>query len=167
VCVCILVLLMQNAKSIRLIYSPLWPVRLHHIFPHYLINGTIFEVIECKMCVLSFSTNFVWNISYSKKNSARYCHKCKQGIHKRMVRFQKWIKNVYLTLHGHNIHRQRRHLSTFLMRYQQFASHAYCVAAGPVSLDRTCCCKWRQEPSPLATPFARSYTVRFLSLGVR
>jgi hypothetical protein len=27
--------------------------------------------------------------------------------------------------------------------------------------------KWREEPSPLATPFARSYTERFLSLGVR
>jgi hypothetical protein len=64
--------------------------------------------------------------------------KCKielyiQGIHKRMMRFQKWIKNLCLTLHGHNIHRQRRQLSSFLMRYQQFASHAYCVAAGPVS----------------------------------
>jgi G:T-mismatch repair DNA endonuclease (very short patch repair protein) len=29
----------------------------------------------------------------------------------------------------HNIHRQRRQLSKFLMRYQQFASHAYCVAS--------------------------------------
>jgi hypothetical protein len=39
----------------------------------YLINGTIF----CKMllnikCVLSFSTTFAWNVSHSKKNSARY-----------------------------------------------------------------------------------------------
>jgi hypothetical protein len=50
-----------------------------------------------------------------------------------MVRFQKWIKNLRLTLHGHNVHRQRRQLSKFLMRYQQFTSHAYCVAAGPVS----------------------------------
>jgi hypothetical protein len=33
-----------------------------------------------------------------------------------MVRFKKWIKNLYLTLHGHNIHRQRRQLSKFLMR---------------------------------------------------
>jgi hypothetical protein len=42
-------------------------------------------------------------------------------------------KNVFLTLHGHNIHRKRRQLSKFLIRYQQLASHAYCVAAGPVS----------------------------------
>jgi hypothetical protein len=26
-------------------------------------------------CVLIFSTAFIWNISHSKKNSARYCHK--------------------------------------------------------------------------------------------
>ena len=29
------------------------------------------KVIEHKMCVLIFSTTFVWNISHSKKNSAR------------------------------------------------------------------------------------------------
>ena len=56
-----------------------------------------------------------------------------QGVHKRMVRFQKLTRNLFLTLHGHNVHRQQRQLSKFLMRYQQFASHAYCGAAGPVS----------------------------------
>jgi hypothetical protein len=39
-----------------------------------------------------------------------------QGIHKRMVRFQKLIKHLFLTLHGHNIHRKRRQLSKFIMR---------------------------------------------------
>ena len=47
-----------------------------------------------------------------------------QGIHKRMVRFQKLTRNLFLTLDGHNVHRQQRQLSKFLMRYQQFASHA-------------------------------------------
>ena len=56
-----------------------------------------------------------------------------QGIHKRMVRFQKLQRNLFLTLHGHDVHHQQRQLSNFLMRYQQFASHAYCGAAGPVS----------------------------------
>jgi hypothetical protein len=50
-----------------------------------------------------------------------------------MVQFQKLTRHSFLTLHGHNVHRQQRQLSKFLMRYQQFASHAYCGAAGPVS----------------------------------
>ena len=53
-----------------------------------------------------------------------------QGIHKRMVRFRKLTGNLFLALHGHNVHRQQRQLSKFLMRYQQFASHVYCGAAG-------------------------------------
>ena len=56
-----------------------------------------------------------------------------QGIHKRMVRFQKLGRNLFLTLHRNNLRRQQRQLSKFLRRYQQFASHAYCGAAGPVS----------------------------------
>jgi hypothetical protein len=32
-----------------------------------------------------------------------------------------------------NVHRQQRQLSKFLLCYQQFASPAYCGAAGPVS----------------------------------
>ena len=56
----------------------------HHIaslasphFWYYLKNGTIFEkkVTKHKRCILIFSTTFIWNISYSKKNSVRYCHK--------------------------------------------------------------------------------------------
>jgi hypothetical protein len=50
-----------------------------------------------------------------------------------MVRLQKLTRNLFLTLHGHNVPRQQRQLSKFLMRYQQFASHAYCGAEGPVS----------------------------------
>ena len=38
------------------------------------------------------------------------------------------VNKKFLTLHGHNVHRQQRQLSKFLMRYQQFASHAYCGA---------------------------------------
>jgi hypothetical protein len=31
--------------------------------------------VEHKMCILTFSTMFVWNICYSKKNLVRYYHK--------------------------------------------------------------------------------------------
>ena len=67
-----------------------------------------------------------------KVNVACVCV-CVQGIHKRMVRFQKLRRHLFLILHGYNVHRQQRQLSKFLMHYQQFASHAYCQTAGPVS----------------------------------
>ena len=35
-----------------------------------------------------------------------------------MARFQKLTRNLFLTLHGHNVHRQQRQLSKFLMRYK-------------------------------------------------
>ena len=50
-----------------------------------------------------------------------------------MVQFQKLTRNLFLTLHRHNVHRQQRELSKFRMRYQQFAFHAYCGATGSVS----------------------------------
>ena len=60
----------------------------------------------------------LWNnTGYTQKNGA----------------VSKLTRDLFLTLHGHNVHRQQRQLSKFLMRYQQFASHAYCGAAGPVS----------------------------------
>jgi hypothetical protein len=45
---------------------------------HYFINGKIVgkNVVEDKICVLIFSTNFVQNICQSNKNSARCYHKC-------------------------------------------------------------------------------------------
>jgi hypothetical protein len=60
-------------------YFYLWPFRLCNFFPRHLIEGTIFwkKFIEGKMCVLNYSTTFVWNISYFEKNSAWCYHKCK------------------------------------------------------------------------------------------
>jgi hypothetical protein len=43
------------------------------------------------------------------------------------------VDKKFLTLRGHNVHRQQRQLSKFLVCYRQLASHAYCGAAGPVS----------------------------------
>jgi len=40
-----------------------------------------------------------------------------QDIHKRMVPFQKLTRNLFLNLHGHNVHRQQHQLSKFLTRY--------------------------------------------------
>jgi len=40
------------ARNAHAPYCHLWPVRLCSIFPHYLINGTIFEkkIMQIKMC---------------------------------------------------------------------------------------------------------------------
>jgi len=61
-------------------------------------------------------------------NTHTYIYIYIQGIHKRMVRFQKLTRNLFLTLHVHNVHCQQRQLSKFLMHYQQLACHAYCGA---------------------------------------
>jgi hypothetical protein len=37
------------------------------------------NVTEYKTCLI-FSTTFIRNISHSKKNSARYCHKCRKVL---------------------------------------------------------------------------------------
>jgi len=77
-----------------------------------------------------------------------HTHTHTQGIHRRMVRFLKLTINLCLTLHGHNLHRQQQQMFQFLMRYQQFACHAYCGAAGPVSKmasqqeEAFCVCVW-------------------------
>ena len=75
--------LANSAYNAHAPYCHLRPVWLHHIFPHYLINGTISwkkKVTEPKVCVLIFSTNFVWNISHCKKHSTSYCHKCENVL---------------------------------------------------------------------------------------
>jgi len=42
-------------SSYVVLYCHLWSVRLHHAFPHYLINGTILR--KKIICVLLFFTN--------------------------------------------------------------------------------------------------------------
>jgi hypothetical protein len=64
-------------------------------------------------------------IAYTVKNII-------QGIHKRMVQFQKLTRNLFLPLHRHNVHRQQWQLPKLLVRDQRFASHAYCGATGPL-----------------------------------
>ena len=56
-------------------YCHLRSVMLYYIFPHYRIQGTIFvKKIENKLCVLIFTTKFVWNLPHNKKNSVGYYH---------------------------------------------------------------------------------------------
>ena len=48
------------------------------------------KVIVHKVCVLTSSTTFVWNISHYKQNSVRHCHECKAPV--TLVRLQ-WNLN--------------------------------------------------------------------------
>jgi hypothetical protein len=52
-------------------YCHLWPAPLHNIFPTLSHKRHDFRK-KHKMCVLIFSTHFVWNISHSKNNLGRY-----------------------------------------------------------------------------------------------
>ena len=73
------VLVIRHAKRMRRIITVICGLSGSNIIcPRYLLNGAIFgkRVTEHKMCVLIFSTTFVWNVSHSEKNSARYCHEC-------------------------------------------------------------------------------------------
>ena len=82
-----------------------------------------------------------------------------------MVQFHKLTRNLFLTLHGHNVHRQQRQLSKFLMRYQQFASHAYSGAARPVSKmasqQEKAFCVLRFEVSRSVITVQREFRARF------
>jgi len=59
-CIHAFVMLHENRVFFFAVLYCLWPVRLFHIFPYYLINGTIFfkKKIERKMYVLISSTTF-------------------------------------------------------------------------------------------------------------
>ena len=71
-CVCSLRYSTCNACAL---YCHLWPARLYHIFPRFLIKGKILGE-KSYWTYLIFSTPFVWNISHSEKNLARYDQKC-------------------------------------------------------------------------------------------
>jgi hypothetical protein len=65
---------------------------------------------------------------------------------------------LLFTLHGDNIHCQQRELSKFLMRYQQFASHA----VGPVSKMAS-----QQEKASCVLRFEVSRSVNAVQLEIR
>jgi len=69
--------LSYSTYKARAPYCHLWPVRLFHIYPHYLINSTVFgkKLMVHNMCVLIVSTTFVRKLLNSKNEWARCNYK--------------------------------------------------------------------------------------------
>jgi hypothetical protein len=68
-------------------YCHLWTLRLYHIFPHYLINGTIFEIMLLNIkCVFWFSLQLLSEIFLVLRRSERdmiisvYWSSCRQPV---------------------------------------------------------------------------------------
>jgi hypothetical protein len=83
-----------------------------------------------------------------------------------MVQFQKLTRNLFFTFHGHNVHRQQRQLSKVLVRYQQFASHAYCGASfqdGFAAAKGFLCAPF--EVSRFVITVQREFCARFRTAG--
>ena len=55
--------------------------------------------VDHKTCVLIFSTTFLYSISHSKNNSARYCHKC-ENIFMRSTRYScQFLMKLWFSRH--------------------------------------------------------------------
>jgi hypothetical protein len=57
----------------RRIYCHLWPLRLYHIFPHYLINGRVFgkTITKHEMFASIFFTTFVRNTLHKEEEKTK------------------------------------------------------------------------------------------------
>jgi hypothetical protein len=81
----------------------------------YLVKHTVYTLVTHKVAQQIFIHSKPFQLKQS--NFTRFeLMRDIQGIHKRMARFQKLTRNLFLTLHRHNVHRQQRQLSKFLMR---------------------------------------------------
>jgi hypothetical protein len=119
-----------------LLMRPSWPI---HPTVLYSINLIIIDVQSMKLLLCNFPHSaFTAFTSFTECYSSRPPRdhavqpyrtwaRCTRQ-HKRTVRFQKLIRNVFLILHGHNINCQQRELSEFLIHYQQLVS---LLTAGP------------------------------------
>ena len=80
-----LTLVIRHARrgTCAILYCHLCLVRLHHISPHCLTIGTILwkKNYFIQNACFDFLYNCVWNISHSKKNSARSYHEMHVGLH--------------------------------------------------------------------------------------
>ena len=140
----------------------------------YILYCIVFYYFFPSHMMLPFKTPYCYFLNFGllSTNSVGYAFgfnllgtKIMRCVYKRMVQFQKLTRNLFLTLHRHNVHRQQRQLSKFLMRYQQSAFHAYCGAAGSVSKmapqQEKAFCVLRFEVSRSVITVQREFRARF------
>ena len=68
-------------------------------------------------------------------------------------------------MHKYDIRKYIKYIYTVCSQKNGAVSKVNKISISSTALDQTCCIR-KQPPSPLATPFAGSNTMRFLSLGV-
>jgi hypothetical protein len=122
-------------------YIPLWSELDNNIFHRTWRLSSASKYIfytnhQLKLYQISVAPKFLFAknvIQYLISNKILTCELYIQGVYKIMARVQKLTRNLFLTFHLHNVHRQQRQLSRFLLHYQQLISRAYCGDTGPVS----------------------------------
>jgi hypothetical protein len=63
---------------------------LHFLTLSHKRHGFRKQVTKHKMCVLTFSTTCIWNISHPNKNLTTYCHK-RENVFTQSTRYSYWI----------------------------------------------------------------------------
>ena len=83
-CVCIALVIQHPKRMRRIVLSSVarQAVRYYFTFSHIQHDFREKNVVEHDTYVLLLLTTFVWIVSHSKKNSARYCHKCTSSSRK-------------------------------------------------------------------------------------
>ena len=81
------------------------------MFPATTLFADVFRCVMLSTFAGLSSSRF--SVRYSQNDIVNIICLCNvvahiQGIDKIMVGFQKLIRNLFLTLHGHNVHRQQR-----------------------------------------------------------
>ena len=83
-----------NQHAMHNLHTAMWPAWLYIIFPHYLIKSTILKktVIEHKMCVLIFSTAFLFSeislvLRITERDMIKYVYRSLCNVPFILVRF--------------------------------------------------------------------------------
>ena len=94
---CVLLRLSSMHSACAVVYLYLWPLWLYHIFPHYLINSTIFgkPVLRLK-CLFWFSPHLLSKIFVILRRTVRDIIKVYVGLHVKCPLFTSYFKETWV-----------------------------------------------------------------------